>query len=93
MLAEFGRFLLYNVLVDGDSNISGEENEEDGADGLRGYKQLLLVLQSSECETGKSFLSDVLLRIFYGYKHAKHSTVSFDSAKVLLGNGEPVVIG
>ena len=96
-LAEFGRFLLYNVLVDGAS----AEDIVDSDDSLseapeiefRGYKQMLLVLQSQQVETGKSFMSEVLLRIFHGKKIGLLSTLSFDSAKTLLGNGEPVVIG
>ena len=97
LLAEFGRFILYNCLVDGqDTNMQDEGNEDDDAadeEEFVGYKQMMLVLQSGEVETGKSFLSDVLLRIFYGVKHVKHSTLSFDSAKSLLGKGEPVIIG
>lgn len=71
------------------------QEEDDAADEEEfvGFKQMMLVLQSGEVETGKSFLSDVLLRIFYGGKHVKHSTLSFDSAKSLLGKGEPVIIG
>ena len=95
-MAEFGRFLLYNILVDsgedlGDMEDSDDEND-DQVEEFRGYKQLLLVLQSKQVETGKSLLSEVLLRIFHGRKTGLQSTVSFDSAKVLLGKGDPVVI-
>jgi hypothetical protein len=94
VLAEFGRFLLYNILVDGeDCNTQEAELEETDEEEFRGYKQMLLVLQSGEVETGKSFLAEILLRIFHGRKHAIHSTLSFESAKSLLGKGEPVVIG
>jgi len=96
VLAEFGRFLLYNAVVDGEDcaqeNLdNGEENDPDDA-GFHGHKQMLLVLQSNEVETGKSFISELLVRIFHGKKTGIFSTISFDSAKVLLGRGEPVVI-
>ena len=98
VLAEFGRFLIYNLLVDGqndeDSDDSDEsDNENEQAEVFHGYKQMLLVLQSQAVETGKSFLSEILVRIFHGKKQGIHSTLTFDSAKNLLGKGEPVVIG
>ena len=37
--------------------------------------------------------AEAVLRIFHGTKTGKHSTLSFESAKSLLGRGEPVVIG
>ena len=93
---EFGRFLLYNILVDGGEPLGNlDESDDDIEEPLaefRGYKQMLLVLQSKQVETGKSLLSELLLRIFHGKKTGLQSTVSFDSAKVLLGKGEPVVI-
>ena len=75
-------------LMDSDDSLSEAPEIE-----FRGYKQMLLVLQSQQVETGKSFLSEILLRIFHGKKIGLLSTLSFDSAKTLLGNGEPVVIG
>ena len=88
---------MYNLLVDGGCDESGDEEEEDDATNdtvaeFSGYKQMMLVLQSQAVETGKSFLSEILVRIFHGKKMGVHSTLSFDSAKSLLGRGEPVVI-
>ena len=91
VLAECGRFLLYNILVDGEDCDTDDQEPDDSSD--IGYKQMLLVLQSTEVETGKSFLADLILRIFHGVKTSKHATLSFESAKTLLGRGEPVVIG
>ena len=93
ILAEFGHFLLYNILVD-----AGDEGLDDLEDDtmtptMRGYKQMLLVLQSPGVDTGKSFLSETLVRIFHGRKQGIFSTVSFDGIKPVLGRGEPVVIG
>ena len=68
------------------------DDEGDGEEDFHGYKQMLLVLQSKQVETGKSLLSEILLRIFHGRKTGLLSTVSFDSAKWLLGKGSPVVI-
>ena len=97
VLAEFGRFLLYNAVVDGEDsaqdNLDIEEEIDHGDAGFHGHKQMMLVLQSNEVETGKSFISELLVRIFHGKKTGIFSTISFDSAKVLLGRGEPVVIG
>ena len=67
------------------------ENEQEAE--FRGYKQLLLVLQSTQVETGKSLLADIATRIFHGRKTELKSTISFNCAKSLLGRGEPVVIG
>lgn len=92
ILAEFGRFLIYPLLVDGEQNEDDESSDGNSAI-FRGYKQMILVLQSETVETGKSFLCEVLARIFYGSKHGICSTVSFDSARRLLGKGEPVIIG
>ena len=96
VLAEFGRFLLYNLLVDGgsdnleDSSDSDEENEEGNS--FRGYKQMLLILQSQGTDTGKSFLSEVLATIFHGKKYGIQSTLSFDVARGFLCKGEPIII-
>lgn len=98
-LTEFGRILLYNILVDGDRE--GPLDESDDEDGgpnedditFHGYKQMILVLNSQEVETGKSFLAEVLLRIFHGRKIGLNSTISFDSSKEFLKKGEPIVIG
>ena len=97
ILAEFGRVLLYNILVDGGSSEEGIDNsdseDESNCDSrLRGYKQMLLVLRSQAVETGKSFIAEILLRLYHGKKTTLHSSLSFDSAKVLLGKGEPIVI-
>ena len=98
ILTEFGRFLIYNLLVDGEqSEYSDDSDASDGEmdqnDGFRGYKQMMVILQSQAVETGKSFFSEVLVRMFHGRKHGIFSTISFDSAKKLLGKGEPVIIG
>jgi len=98
VIAEFGRLLLYNCLVDGsgeDENMDDEDSDNGEApntEEFRGYKQMLLVLRSKSVETGKSFLSELLLRIYHRKKRTLHSTLSFDSAKVLMGKGEPIVI-
>ena len=84
--------MLYDILVDGE-NLIDDDDEDLLGDDFRGYKQMLLVLQSQQVETGKSFLSEVLVRMFHGKKQGIHSTLSFDSAKFLLGRGEFVVIG
>ena len=97
-LAEFGRLLIYNILVDGQDSSEDMDDSDDGGDTasspqeFRGYKQMLLVLSSQAVETGKSFLADLFLRIYHGKKRSLHSTLSFDSAKVLLSQGEPIVI-
>ena len=70
-----------------------DSDSEDQEVEFRGYKQMLLVLQSTEVETGKSFLSEIVTRLFHGKKTGILSTISFNSAKTLLGNGEPIVIG
>jgi plasmid replication initiation protein len=58
-LAEFGRFLIYNILVDGGRGEEMEDTDDSDSEDqeveFRGYKQMLLVLQSTEVETGKSF--------------------------------------
>lgn len=91
-MAEFGRVLLYNILIDeqgtGDYDIDQDEDEV-----MHGYKQMLLVLQSQSVETGKSFFCELLSRIFHGKKRNIHSILSFESAKHLLSKGEPVIIG
>lgn len=96
-LTEFGRILLYNILVDGDRE--GPNSDSDDEDDLaqneinfKGYKQMILILNSQEVETGKSFLAEILLRIFHGRKVGLHSTLSFESAKNCLRTGEPIVI-
>ena len=96
VLAEFSRFLIYNLLVDGEMEDEDEVDlleSGDNGDKFRGYKQMILVLHSEHVETGKSFLCEVLARLFYGSKHGICSIISFDSARKLLGNGEPVIIG
>ena len=96
VLAEFGRFLNYNLVVDGEREEDEEENSDNDNEEdcfLQGYKQMILILQSGTVETGKSFLCEVLARMFHGKKHGICSTISFDSARKLLGNGEPVIIG
>ena len=99
VLAEFARFLIYGLLVDGEQNedVDSSDDEADVAmqenDFFRGYKQMILILQSETVETGKSFLSEMLARMFHGSKHGISSTISFDSARKLLGKGEPVIIG
>ena len=95
VLSEIGRFLSYNALADGEDCNMEKEDDDGGveAEEFSGFKQMLLLFQSSEVETGKSFLADIVLRIFHGTKTSKHSTLSFESAKALLGRGEPVVIG
>ena len=96
-LTEFGRILLYPLLVDG--NREGPMDESDDENGLgneincNGYKQMVLLLNSRAVETGKSFLAEVLLRIYHGYKTGLNSTISFDSSKELLKKGETIVIG
>ena len=100
-LVEFGRLLSYNILVDGSTGENyGDSDDGDSDDGeneqeaeFRGYKQLLLVLQSTQVETGKSLLADIATRILHGRKTELKSTISFNCAKSLLGRGEPVVIG
>ena len=99
VIAEFGRLLLYNILVDSsgeDENMDDSEDSDNGeapnTEEFRGYKQMLLILRSKSVETGKSFLAELLLRMYHGKKRTLHSTLSFDSAKVLLGKGEPIVI-
>jgi len=97
-LVEFGRLLCYNLLVDGTTGENCGDSDDDDSDGVeqeaefRGYKQLLLVLQSNQVETGKSLLADIVTRIFHGRKTELKSTISFNCAKSLLGRGEPVVI-
>ena len=95
-MAEFGRFLLYNVLIDDecsmeDSHDSDEENNEREV--VVGYKQMILVLQSQCVETGKSFFCELLSRMYHGKKQDIYSVLSFESAKWLLSKGEPVIIG
>ena len=96
-ITEFGRVLLYNILVDGDREVPSEDSEDENAtvDDIvfRGYKQMVLILNSQECETGKSFLAELMLRMYHGRKVAANSTLSFDSSKELLRKGEPIVIG
>lgn len=100
-LTEFGRILLYNILVDGDRDgppgDDSEDSEDENADAedqitFKGYKQMILILHSQAVETGKSFLAEILLRLFHGRKVGLHSTLSFDSAKILLKQGEVIVI-
>ena len=96
-LVEFGRYLAYNILVDGSSGNDDEDSEDEdsvaaGAE-LVGYKQLLLVLQSNEVETGKSLLANIASRIFHGKKVELMSTISFNNARTMLGRGEPIIIG
>jgi len=90
LLAEFGRVLLYNLLIDEESNRDDEPDEEDI---MHGYRQMILVLQSQSVETGKSFFCELMSRIFHGKKKNIHSILSFDSAKLLLSLGDPVIIG
>ena len=96
---EFGRLFCYNCLVDGSTSESSGDSEDDSDDDnnqdaeVRGYKQLLVVLQSTQVETGKSLLADIASRIFHGKKVGLNSTISFNCAKTLLGRGEPVLIG
>lgn len=95
ILAEFGRILLYNLLID-DESTSNEENDSDGESEdyyTNGYKQMILVLQSQCVETGKSFFCEILSRLFHGRKKDIHSVLSFESAKLLLTRGDPVIIG
>jgi len=94
ILAEFGRFLCYNLMVDEDQqDINDADTEsESESDDLMGYKQLILVLQSQCVETGKSFFCELLSRIFHGRKQDIHSVLSFESAKVMLSKGQPVII-
>ena len=51
-------------------------------------KQMIIILQSLCVETG--FFCELLSRLFHGRKQDIHS---FESAKVLLSKGEPVIIG
>lgn len=90
LLAEFGRVLLYNLLIDEENSRDGEPDEEHI---MHGYKQMILVLQSQSVETGKSFFCELMSRIFHGKKKNIHSILSFDSAKSLLSMGDPVIIG
>ena len=97
-LTEFGRILLYNLFVDGDREGGSEDSDEevgptDQAVVFRGYKQMILIINSQQVETGKSFLADLLLRIFHGRKVGLNSTISFDSCKEFLRKGEPIVVG
>ena len=102
VLAEFGRFLIYNLLVDGDCDDEDEDEDEVMSDSeisesmhrvkFMGYKQMMIILQSEAVETGKSFISELLVRIFHGKKAGIHSILSFDSAKSLIGKAEPVII-
>ena len=87
LLVEFARVMLYNVLVDEESTDLNEETE------LHGYKQMILILQSRCVETGKSFFSELLSRIYHGKKQNIHSVLSFESAKALLSKGDPIIIG
>ena len=95
ILAEFGRFLCYNLMVDEDQQENGasDTGSESENDDLRGYEQLILILQSQCVETGKSFFCELLSRIFHGRKQDIHSVLSFESAKVMLSKGQPVIIG
>ena len=95
-LCEFGRFHIYNLLVDNSGdNLEDTDDDSDTDDqvDLVGYKQILVCLQSTEVETGKSFLSEIATRLFYGKKKEILSTISFNSAKTMLGHGEPIIIG
>ena len=95
-VTEFGRILNYNLLVDGERDGEPDDSEDEAdevVDQFRGYKQCILILNSQEVETGKSFLAELLLRIYHGRKVAANSTLSFDSAKEFLRKGEPIVIG
>ena len=89
-MVEFGRILLYNLLIDEENKDADWENEEDV---MHGYKQMILVLQSRCVETGKSFFSELLSRIFHGRKQNIHSVLTFESAKILLSKGDPIIIG
>ena len=64
--------MLYDILVDGE-NLIDDDDEDLLGDDFRGYKQMLLVLQSQQVETGKSFLSEVLVRMFHGKKQGIHN--------------------
>ena len=87
--------MLYNLLVD-DEDAEGDESDTEESDDMthnRGYKQMMLILQSHCVETGKSFFSEILARIYHGKKQGINSLLSFEGAKVLLSKGEPVIIG
>ena len=75
-----------------DNNDSDDESDSENDD-LSGYKQMILILQSQCVETGKSFFCELLSRIFHGRKQDIHSVLSFESAKVMLSKGQPVIIG
>jgi len=96
-ITEFGRILLYNILVDGERELQTEESEDERVTSAEdiifsGYKQMVLVLNSQQVETGKSFMAEMLLRIFYGRKVGANGTLSFDSSKEFFRKGEPVVV-
>ena len=87
--------MLYNLLVD-DEDAEGDESDTEESDDMthnHGYKQMMLILQSHCVETGKSFFSEILARIYHGKKQGINSLLSFEGAKVLLSKGEPVIIG
>ena len=101
IMTEFGRFLNYNLLVDDEEPENADSDSDEDTDGkdetkaetVTGYKQMIIILQSQCVETGKSFFCELLSRLFHGRKQDIHSVLSFESAKVLLSKGEPVIIG
>ena len=97
-ITEFGRILCYNVLVDGEREVQTDESEDEteiAAEDIifSGYKQMMLIINSQEVETGKSFMAEMLLRIYHGRKVGANGTLSFDSCKEFLRKGEPIVVG
>ena len=76
-----------------EADLDDDDSDNEDQEHLVGYKQMLVCLQSTEVETDKSFLSELATRLFYGKKQEILSTISFNSAKTMLGNGEPIIIG
>ena len=84
---------MYNLLIDEESLDNSDFDMDEESEISHGYKQMILVLQSQCVETGKSFFFEILSRLFHGIKRNIHSVLRFESAKMLLSRGDPVIIG
>ena len=80
-------------MIDEESLDNSYYDMDEESEISHGYKQMILVLQSQCVETGKSFFCDILSRLFHCSKRNIHSVLSFESAKMLLSRGDPVIIG